>query len=142
MERRQHKALNFDLDTNALKQYYPSPHYRQAYRDISRFLQTNGFEHRQWSGYRSLQAMSDAEITLLVTRLNARFPWLSKCINRFDVTNIGRNYDLSALFVDSDEMPEIEPVVVKKPEDGLDLPQDSLPKLKRNAKRKKRTIER
>lgn len=138
MERRQHKALNFDLDTNALKQYYPSPHYRQAYRDISRFLQANGFEHRQWSGYRSMQAMSDAEITLLVTRLNARFSWLSKCINRFDVTNIGKNYDLSALFTDSSRVPEIEPL--KKTDDSLDLPQEAL--IDRDAERKKRTMER
>lgn len=138
MERRQHKALNFDLNTNALKRHYPSPHYRQAYRDISRFLQANGVEHRQWSGYRSMQAMSDAEITLLVTRLNARFPWLSKCINRFDVTNIGRNYDLSALFTDASRVPEIEPI--QKSDDSSDLPQEAL--TDRNVKRKKRTMER
>lgn len=98
MERKQHKALNLDLDTNALKQHYPTTHFRQAYRDIHRFLEANGFEHRQWSGYRSVRAMSDAEITLTITRLNEQFPWLSQCVNRFDVTNIGRNYDLSALF--------------------------------------------
>lgn len=109
MERRQYKALNFDLDTKALEQHYPSSSYRQAYRDISRFLQSNGFEHRQWSGYRSEQAMSDAEITLLVTRLNTRFPWLSKCVNRFDVTNIGKNYDLSPLFTDIADVPDLLP---------------------------------
>lgn len=109
MERRQYKALNFDLDTKALERYYPSSSYRQAYRDIRHFLQSNGFEHRQWSGYRSEQAMSDAEITLLITRLNTRFPWLSKCVNRFDVTNIGKNYDLSPLFTDISDVPDLLP---------------------------------
>lgn len=107
MERKQHKALNFDLDTKALEQHYPTAHFRQAYRDIARFLEASGFEHRQWSGYRSLKAMSDAEITLVITRLNARFPWLSKCVSHFDVTNIGRNYDLTALFSEPVQVPEL-----------------------------------
>ena len=39
------KAVNFDLDTKALKIYYPGKHYRQAYRDIRKFMLDNGFTH-------------------------------------------------------------------------------------------------
>ena len=115
MERKQHKALNFDLDTKALKQHYPTAHFRQAYRDIHRFLEANGFEHRQWSGYRSVRAMSDAEITLTITRLNEQFPRLSQCVNHFDVTNIGRNYDLAALFSKTMQELEIVPDIPEQP---------------------------
>ena len=45
------KAINFDLDTNALKINYGGSNYREAYIDIETFMEHNGFEHRQWSGY-------------------------------------------------------------------------------------------
>ncbi len=49
MERKYYKAINFDLDTNKLKKYYPR--YQQAYSDLLRFFKVNGFLHRQGSGY-------------------------------------------------------------------------------------------
>lgn len=113
MERRQYKALNFDLDTNALKKYYPNRHYRQAYRDIHSFLIRNGFEHRQWSGYKTVQPMSDTAVTLVVAELGRKYVWLGKCVNHFDVTNVGQNYDLTAML----NAPDIaEPNVKKEPE--------------------------
>lgn len=45
------KYLNFDLDTNKLKQYYPKKDYTRAYKDIEKFLVSRGFEHRQGSAY-------------------------------------------------------------------------------------------
>ena len=49
------KALNFDLDTENLKRYYPSSDYHKAYFDIKQFMIQNGFEHRQGSGYVSIK---------------------------------------------------------------------------------------
>ena len=92
-----YKALNFDLDTNSLKRYYPGSNYRQAYRDIKTFLVQNGFQHRQWSGYKSIEPLSDYKITYIAIELDKRFPWLAKCVNRFDVTDIGKQYDMAKI---------------------------------------------
>lgn len=32
------KAINFDLDTKKLKEYYPSKHWRKAYGDLKKFF--------------------------------------------------------------------------------------------------------
>lgn len=89
------KAVNFDLDTKALKIYYPRKHYRQAYRDIRKFMLDNGFTHRQWSGYNSKDKLSNSDVQRFVTKLSRTFPWLGKCVNRFDVTDIGEQHDLT-----------------------------------------------
>ena len=52
MAGKQYKAFNFDLSVRALQENYPGTNYRQAYQDIRQFLEDNGFEHRQGSGYR------------------------------------------------------------------------------------------
>ncbi len=45
------KAVNFDLNDNLLKKYYPSKSYKNAWRDIKKFLLKSNFAHRQYSGY-------------------------------------------------------------------------------------------
>lgn len=97
MNRKHNKALNFDLDTNSLKRYYPGSNYRQAYRDIKNFLVQNGFEHRQWSRYKSIEPMTDLEVYIVTQKISSAFPWLSKCVNHFDVTNIGKQYDMTKI---------------------------------------------
>ena len=49
------KAINFDLDTNALKINYGGSNYREAYIDIETFMEHNGFEHRQWGIYQNMK---------------------------------------------------------------------------------------
>ena len=88
------KAINFDLDTKKLKLYYPNSNYRQAYRDIKKFLENNGFKHRQFSGYISQTPMSHTQITFIIKALGSKYSWLSKCVRRFDVTNIGKEHDM------------------------------------------------
>lgn len=88
------KAINFDLDTKALKEFYPGKDYRAAYGEIKNFMENIGFEHRQWSGYISIKALDQEEITSNVKKIAQKFPWLSQCVNRFDVTNIGRTCDM------------------------------------------------
>ena len=100
------KAINFDLNTKALKQYYPLSNWRRAYDDINKLLLANGFEHRQGSGYFSKQKMRKTELSSIIKILSLQFPWLKKCVKQFDVTNIGAQY--SALGLILDETPDIE----------------------------------
>ena len=92
MERKYYKAINFDLDTNKLKKYYPR--YQQAYSDLLRFFKVNGFLHRQGSGYVSKEKMSSADIVDLIGAF--------QCVKKIDVTNVGAQYDLTALLVPDD----------------------------------------
>ena len=102
MERKYYKAINFDLDTNKLKKYYPR--YQQAYCDLLRFFKANGFLHRQGSGYVSKEKMTSADIVDLIGTFQKKFIWSGTCVKKIDVTNIGAQYDLTALLTPDEDM--------------------------------------
>ncbi len=95
MERKYFKAINFDLDTNGLKKYYPR--YQQAYKDLLKFFKERDFSHRQGSGYVSNQKMTSADIVDIMGDLQKSFSWSDTCIRKIDVTNVGAQYDLTDL---------------------------------------------
>ena len=86
------KAVNFDLNDNLLKQYYPSKSYKNAWRDIKKFLLKSNFVHRQYSGYVSNSEMSMAEVGNIIGKMSRKWTWLSKSVMQFDVTNVGEEY--------------------------------------------------
>lgn len=95
------KAINFDLDTKELLKHFKNTH--QPYSAIRAFMEENGFEHRQYSGYVSTNYISDADITLITNQLNKKFKWLKDCVQKYDVTEIGQTYDLKYIFNTSKE---------------------------------------
>lgn len=97
MERKYYKALNFDLDTHRLKEQYPGINYHQAYDDLRRFFKRHQFSHRQGSGYISDTKLGTADVYDLMDELSQKLPWVGDCVNKIDVTNIGRQYDLTEL---------------------------------------------
>lgn len=96
-ERKSKKAFNFDLCIKDLEEFYPNKDYKQAYKDIKRFFKANGFKHRQWSGYISEKPLSVSEVLIFAEKLWVEFPWLEQCAAKFDVTNIGRTYDMLSM---------------------------------------------
>ena len=88
------KAINFDLNDNLLKQYYPSKNYKNGWRDIKRFFEKSNFVHRQYSGYVSKECVTMTDVLNLVTEMSKQLDWLKKCVKEFDVTIIGDNYSL------------------------------------------------
>ncbi len=95
------KQITFDLRQAALRQYYPGKalslnpqRYKKAYRDIQNFMVRNGFEHRQYSVYTSLEKLSVVDVVRLMGDLGQEFPWLAQCVNEIDVTNIGAQHSL------------------------------------------------
>ena len=50
MDSLQRKGINFDLNTQALKEYYPKGDWHNAYADVRDFFEANGFDHIQGSG--------------------------------------------------------------------------------------------
>ena len=95
------KAINFDLEIKRVKEIFNSnsPYiYLKAYQLVSKFLKSNDFKHRQFSGYISSKKMSDAEILNIAYKLNDELPWFSKCVKKFYVTDVGEQHDLMYIF--------------------------------------------
>jgi virulence-associated protein VapD len=93
-EQRRRKAINFDLDSAMLRREFGESGRRKAYYRIAQFLKKEGFGHRQWSGYVSDQPRSNAEMYDIIDRLAQDNLWLDKCVNRFDITNVGSESDM------------------------------------------------
>jgi virulence-associated protein VapD len=91
---KQYKAINFDLDTHKLIEEFGRNGHSKAYATINKYLTSHGCAHRQWSGYRSNYPMMYTEVLDIAVGMFDEFKWLSRCANRFDITNIGREYDV------------------------------------------------
>ena len=86
MERKYLKAINFDLSVHELEKFYQD--YRKAYYDVKKFFA------RQGSGYVSRKKLAQADIIDLLDLMNTELPWMSDCVTKIDVTNIGAQHDL------------------------------------------------
>lgn len=98
MDDLQCKGINFDLDTKALQKYYPSESWRNAYSDVRSFLQRNGFEHIQGSGYHSEKPMSEFEAMKIIYEMKDKYKWLNKCVSVCTISDVPMTYDISAVF--------------------------------------------
>ena len=98
MEKKKYrKTINFDLSSNELMKIYPDTSI--PYSAIKRFMLKNGFEHRQKSGYVSIEPMSDIDITKFSEKLGRKFTWLEKCLDKYDIANIGDDFDLRNIVI-------------------------------------------
>lgn len=104
MERKYFKALNFDLDTHQLRKYYSETNYQKAYDDLRRFFKQHRFSHRQGSGYISDDKLATADIYDLMDELSHQLPWIGVCVNKIDVTNVGRQHDLTELLKPTEDI--------------------------------------
>lgn len=93
-ENEKYRAVNFDLSKKKLEKYFSATNPKGAYHKIYNFFVKNNFEHRQHSGYRSKESMTDTEIMNLMDELFTKMPWLDKCAEKMDITNIDSIYDV------------------------------------------------
>ena len=56
--------------------------------------------------------MTDLEIFDLVRDMTYQMTWFSKCINHFEVTNIGTNYNLMDILEMESLIPDLESPVM------------------------------
>ena len=68
------KALNFDLSDILLQEHYDKNYHMNAWSDIRKYLEKNGFEHRQYSGYVSKTPMSINDVNLIVASMSIKYP--------------------------------------------------------------------
>ena len=100
------KALYFNLRIRDLEMYYSKENPKGGYARISQFMKVNNFRHEQYSGYHSKFPTTDMHIFDLVRDMQEKMPWLEQCINKFEVTDIGENYNLKKLFTAKVHIPE------------------------------------
>lgn len=96
-ENKKRRAVNFDLSDEKLRKYYSATNPKSAYGKICDFFEKRNFEHRQYSGYRSKETMTDIEIMDLMDELFTQMSWLDRCAEKMDITNIESVYDVLQL---------------------------------------------
>ncbi len=95
MADKEYRVIHFDLSTRKLKKLYPGMDYHQAYKDIQKFLENNGFEHHQWSGYISKEPLTPLEVSDCSTRLLVDHPWIRPCAKKMNASIVPKdNFDL------------------------------------------------
>ena len=100
---RKKKLINFDLDTNKLKNVYSTAtghDYTNAYKELGSFFHKIGFDWRQGSSYVSKKSLTIADVTSIISLAKNNFFWLADCTKKIDVTDIGKQFDLTPLFKD------------------------------------------
>ena len=101
MERTKRKALNFDLDTKKMKELNLYP---RGYRLLGSSLKKHGFEHRQGSGYVSKAKLDGDNVYDIISDVVSENEWLASCIKKIDVTDIGKQHDLTMTVKELSEM--------------------------------------
>lgn len=94
------KCINFDLDTEKLLKHFPSGT-SKPYGLIKKFLESKGFEHRQYSGYVSKEPLEEYQVDSIAQELGKNFTWLKDCIQKFDISNAVENMSLKEQIEDS-----------------------------------------
>lgn len=55
-------------------------------------------------GYISDDKLATADIYDLMDELSRQFPWIGICVNKIDVTNVGRQHDLTELLKPAEDI--------------------------------------
>ncbi len=92
------KQVAFDVDTRVTKKILGDKKYTQIYKDIRTFMENNGFTHIQGSVYLSEKPMSNTRVHILVRQMLADKPYILKCVRTMTQTDVGKRYDMDALF--------------------------------------------
>lgn len=87
-------AIAFDLDTDTLQQLYPSPSWNNAYADIRRFLEENGFDHKQGSVYFGDDSIDAVTCVVVAQKLADAFDWFQPSVQDIRMLRIEDNNDL------------------------------------------------
>lgn len=123
MERTKRKAINFDLDTKEMKNrgLYPA-----GYTMLGNTLRKHGFEHRQGSGYISKEKLDSVTVARIIEQTTKENLWLKDCVKKIDVTDIGRQHDLTELVKEfgNEEEPQLS-----EEENLEEEPVDNFPQL-------------
>jgi len=92
-EKKQRRAIYFDLDTNEMKKYFNS--ISLGYACLKRSFQKQGFSHRQGSGYISNEPIEHTDAYTVIEKVTKENGWLCDCVKEIDVTVIARQFEMT-----------------------------------------------
>ena len=87
-------AITFDLDTKVLEDSYPSPSWQNAYKDIERFLRTEGFERQQGSVYFGDPTVDVVRCQTAIQRMTFELEWFGSAVKDIRMLRIEDNNNL------------------------------------------------
>ena len=115
------KQITFDLDTNALKIYYPSKSWTNAYNVIKNHMENNGFAWIQGSVYISHNPMLSRTVSSVLKELISNNKWLNLCMRDCRETEIGVEFSKNHLFNKNVILPTREELETKSSQDASSL---------------------
>lgn len=86
-------AVTIEIDTECLKEQYHAA-YNNAYGDIRKFMESNGFEWKQGSVYFGNTTITAVSCVLVVQKLARTYPWFTTCVKDVRMLRIEENNDL------------------------------------------------
>ena len=78
--------------------------YPRGYRLLGSSLKKHGFEHRQGSGYISKAKLDGDNVYDIISDVVSENEWLASCVKKIDVTDIGKQHDLTMTVKELSEM--------------------------------------
>lgn len=94
--RKRCRAINFDYDSHELRLIFGND--TTAYKLTKRFMEENCFKHRQYSGYISINPLSNKDVYELVEKMYQEMPWLVTCAKKIDITTVEDIYDAIEMY--------------------------------------------
>lgn len=88
-------AITFDLNTETLKDLYPSSSFQNAYTEINSFLSNKGFKRQQGSVYFGNDDIDAVSTVTAVIELAKEKPWFAPSISDIQMLRIEEHSDLS-----------------------------------------------
>ena len=96
------RVLMFDLSTKELENIFGKDNTRKPYSDIRHFMEKNGFLHRQYSTYVSIEPKTKADIVIFSEKMNEEFQWFGKAVKDIDVAKFDEDmFSLKHYFTNS-----------------------------------------
>ncbi len=87
-------AVTFDFDTETLERLYHNESWRNAYSDVRRFLENNGFENKQGSVYFAIDEIDATECIATLQELAEEYDWFTPSLRDIRMLRIEENNDL------------------------------------------------
>lgn len=87
-------AIAFDLDTETLKQTYPTPSHNNAYADIRKVLEPLGFNWQQGSVYFGGEKINAVTCVMAAQTLSREYSWFKASVRDIRMLRIEEMNDL------------------------------------------------
>ena len=83
------KQITFDLNIAETEKHHPTHRNLDAYLDIRKFMEENGFVRTQGSVYESVEPIKITDTRNIIYNMTKELPWVTKAMTACSYTSIG-----------------------------------------------------